>query len=55
MSAETREPELPAPSTPESPPRPVEEVVFFLRYDEEMTFLVNEGAVRPGLLPSGLK
>jgi hypothetical protein len=32
-----------------------EQVVFVLRYDEEITFLVNEGVIRPGMLPSGFK
>lgn len=32
-----------------------ETAVFVLRYDEELTFLANEGVLRPGLQPSGLK
>ncbi len=32
-----------------------EHVAFVLRYDEEITYLVNEGLVRPGTQPSGLK
>ena len=32
-----------------------EQAVFVLHYDEEITFLVNEGVIRPGMLPSGFK
>ena len=32
-----------------------EHALFILRYDEEITFLVNEGVIRPGMLPSGFK
>ena len=31
------------------------EVTFILRYDEEIHCLVNEGALRPGRVPSGFK
>jgi hypothetical protein len=55
MSDENRQSEIPAEATQGAAPRPVEEVVFVLRYDEELTFLVNEGVLRPGLLPSALK
>ena len=31
------------------------EAIFVLRYDEELSYLVNEGVVRPGMMPSGFK
>ncbi len=32
-----------------------QETIYVLRYDEEITFLLNEGVIRPGLLPSGFR
>ncbi|MBI4603580.1 MAG: hypothetical protein HY721_16635 [Planctomycetes bacterium] len=31
------------------------EAVYVLVYDEELTYLVNEGVVRPGMMPSELR
>ena len=44
-------PQAGAPSDPE----PAEEAVFVLRYDEEITCLLSEGVIRPGMLPSGFR
>lgn len=45
---------IPEPVAAAQPEQP-ENVVFVLRYDEELRFLVNEGVIRPGMQPSGLK
>ena len=49
--ATLRPPVPPSVETEDGPER----LVFVLRYDEEITYLVNEGLVRPGTQPSGLK
>jgi hypothetical protein len=38
-----------------APPAENNEVAFVLSYDFEITCLVNEGVLRPGMVPSGLK
>ncbi len=60
MREESIQPENSAPLRPPVPPSVEtqdgpERLVFVLRYDEELTYLVNEGLVRPGTQPSGLK
>ena len=39
------------------PARPtnVQEVLFVLNYDREIAFLTNEGHLRSGIVPSGIK
>ncbi len=55
MSGETSPGDIEANRKPEPDAGERRELSFVLRYDEEIAFLLNEGVIRPGMLPSGFK
>ena len=55
MSGETSPGDLETSRKPGPIAEERQEVSFVLRYDEEIAFLLNEGVIRPGMLPSGFK